>query len=110
MTSVSVIPLAALFPFTFLFSARAGASEQLTHWVVALTDLARACAEEEAWTAIQRGDLGNFYEGVDEQGRRFVIDAEGNIGYETLDPMGKPNADSLDGYVVTADGSFFYEK
>jgi len=66
--------------------------------------------EEEAWTAIQRGDLGNFYEGVDEQGRRFVVDGEGNIGYETLDPMATPNADSLDGYVVTADGSFFYEK
>ncbi|WZN63094.1 hypothetical protein HKI87_07g46390 [Chloropicon roscoffensis] len=66
--------------------------------------------EEEAWSAIQRGDLGNFYEGVDEQGRRFVVDAEANIGYETLDPMAKPNADSLDGYVVTADGSFFYEK
>ena len=71
---------------------------------------ARSCAEEEAWSAIQRGDLGNFYEGVDEQGRRFVVDAEANIGYETLDPMAKPNADSLDGYVVTADGSFFYEK
>jgi hypothetical protein len=66
--------------------------------------------EEEAWSAIQRGELGNFYEGVDEQGRRFVVDAEANIGYETMDPMGKPNADSLDGYVVTADGSFFYEK
>lgn len=47
---------------------------------------------------------------MDEQGRRFVVDAEANIGYETLDPMAKPNADSLDGYVVTADGSFFYEK
>ena len=67
-------------------------------------------AEEEAWTAIQRGDLGNFYEGVDEQGRRFVVDAEANIGYETLDPMAKPNDDSLDGYVVTPDGDFFYEQ
>mmetsp|Transcript_3043 Transcript_3043/g.5109 ORF Transcript_3043/g.5109 Transcript_3043/m.5109 type:complete len:163 (+) Transcript_3043:16-504(+) len=65
--------------------------------------------EEEAWSAIQRGELGNFYEGVDEQGRRFVVDAESNIGYETLDPNGKPNADSLDGYVVTADGSMYYE-
>jgi len=64
--------------------------------------------EEEAWSAIQRGELGNFYEGVDEQGRRFVVDAESNIGYETLDPNGKPNADSLDGYVVTADGSSKY--
>ena len=40
---------------------------------------ARSCAEEEAWSAIQRGDLGNFYEGVDDQGERFVVDAEANI-------------------------------
>ena len=82
--------------------------EELTYRLVFFLKFSVSLSEEEAWSAIQRGELGNFYEGVDEQGRRFVVDAESNIGYETLDPNGKPNADSLDGYVVTADGSSKY--
>ncbi len=69
-----------------------------------------ARAEDAAWDAIQSGELGDFYEGVDDQGRRFVVDSETNVGYETLDPMGKPAPDLLDGYVVTADGEMFYEQ